>query len=597
MSACCLLFWESTMAALPLNLTAAPPAPPPPRTAPRTAGRGVRRAHRGDGGRQGADQPLRLRRHLWHWWVHCALVWALVGAARAWAWASKSAHLGWAHLCVCVCSSVVVWRAAERGPPAAAAATVAELVALPSPSPACLPACPQPSTALWCRRRWATRSPCTARCAVPPAPLCTLCTPLCVLRRPIRASPPMLSVLCYPPPANPPAVHWLSAFLSAAGRPDARVPGHPRHGALHPDRGRQPGRQGRDARVQPVHRALQVWRVTCGGGGGGWGGGCVRGGGGGCRLGDAHPPPPPPCHRPSPPPPQRERPGPHRHHRGRQAGPGRQGGCWACCGGCWVLSAGCWLVGAGPGRQGGGSLCELVPACMHTLPRPDGPRPTLPPTHDSHRPRHRRTLCVPHRSSRFPTRAWSWRSTTTTPPTPSSSECALGDGSDEEKGARMHARTSVGIGKPDVHVHIRPPVPTLSPAACSLCCPRLPLYSCCRDLGLEPHLLSDSLIDSLLSFVIEVGSGWWWWVCGGVGSWWGGVVTAGRKAASAGAGSGRRSPMTYVYRPVSQTRNAPPYCHSTRTASTWSSSSPRSTGASPASPWPPARRRSPRSSR
>ena len=254
------------MAALPLNLTAAPPAPPPPRTAPRTAGRGVRRAHRGDGGRQGADQPLRLRRHLWHWWVHCALVWALVGAARAWAWASKSAHLGWAHLCVCVCSSVVVWRAAERGPPAAAAATVAELVALPSPSPACLPACPQPSTALWCRRRWATRSPCTARCAVPPAPLCTLCTPLCVLRRPIRASPPMLSVLCYPPPANPPAVHWLSAFLSAAGRPDARVPGHPRHGALHPDRGRQPGRQGRDARVQPVHRALQVWR---GGGGGG----------------------------------------------------------------------------------------------------------------------------------------------------------------------------------------------------------------------------------------------------------------------------------------------------------------------------------------
>ncbi len=54
------------------------------------------------------------------------------------------------------------------------------------------------------------------------------------------------------------------------GRPDARLPQHPRHAPVRRARGRQPGRAGRVPRLQPVHRAVLGRRArragqACGG--------------------------------------------------------------------------------------------------------------------------------------------------------------------------------------------------------------------------------------------------------------------------------------------------------------------------------------------
>ena len=67
------------------------------------------------------------------------------------------------------------------------------------------------------------------------------------LRRVLRHRPqPLLRAGGHRPPA-----HRLRR-----GRPDARVPQHPRHAAVRRARGRQPGRPRRVPRLQPVHRAV-----------------------------------------------------------------------------------------------------------------------------------------------------------------------------------------------------------------------------------------------------------------------------------------------------------------------------------------------------
>ena len=53
------------------------------------------------------------------------------------------------------------------------------------------------------------------------------------------------------------AVDRPSAHRLRQGRPDPRLPEHPRHGRLRRPGRREPGRPGRAARLQPVHRAVQ----------------------------------------------------------------------------------------------------------------------------------------------------------------------------------------------------------------------------------------------------------------------------------------------------------------------------------------------------
>ena len=272
-------------------------APPPGLPASR-AGRGVRGAHRGDNGGQGADQPIRLRWYLWHGWVCGAQCQAggyaglragglacwMVGGPACWR-ASRACS------CSCAALSSPGHNPGVPAPRPAPPCLPPGLTLAPrrssDPTPTPTPTPPlQPSTGLWCRRRWATRSPCTARAgrraaswtsATPCAAsrwggvMCVVgvCAPgRCMRVGCMCGGREGLGLCC----AIGASCTWVQAMRphcathpGPASRHAAPSPPLPPPPPPPPPRLRstadccgQPGQQGRDASVQPVHRAVQV---------------------------------------------------------------------------------------------------------------------------------------------------------------------------------------------------------------------------------------------------------------------------------------------------------------------------------------------------